>query len=209
MCGGSHARLVAALLGIGSIPACAGDPTPPPPAPPLKRVYPRVCGGSPALSSAADVAAGLSPRVRGIRGEWFAVRPYARSIPACAGDPGERLDALVRRGVYPRVCGGSTKEELNAAWGNGLSPRVRGIPQAAPKRREQVGSIPACAGDPPRPRNSKRQFRVYPRVCGGSTTVFQAVVVDGGLSPRVRGIRLRLCSPRRSWRSIPACAGDP
>ena len=71
----------------GSIPACAGEPSP------AGRnwrplwVYPRVCGGTLCGQLACVIAHGLSPRVRG--------EPLADAPPEkCAG-------------VYPRVCGGT------------------------------------------------------------------------------------------------------
>ena len=49
----------------GSIPACAGEPIWRPPKSRLAKVYPRVCGGTPACTRASTCAWGLSPRVRG------------------------------------------------------------------------------------------------------------------------------------------------
>ena len=50
---------------------------------------------------------------------------------------------------------------------------------------------------------------VYPRVCGGTGTSVAWPIAAQGLSPRVRG---NLCScvyVRGTFRSIPACAGEP
>ena len=90
-----------------SIPACAGEP----PAPPLRavcrRVYPRVCGGTPRAASSRSIRWGLSPRVRGNR--W--ARPLRTmcewSIPACAGEPLATGLMPQPARVYPRVCGGT------------------------------------------------------------------------------------------------------
>ena len=51
--------------GIGSIPACAGEPRQPGVVPRLAPVYPRVCGGTDKLPDGPDGGLGLSPRVRG------------------------------------------------------------------------------------------------------------------------------------------------
>ena len=50
---------------------------------------------------------------------------------------------------------------------------------------------------------------VYPRVCGGTSSIRRLILRYMGLSPRVRGNRPR--SSQLAWasRSIPACAGEP
>ena len=111
---------------------------------------------------------GLSPRVRGNQTPRYPGRLPRRSIPACAGEPGQfhRPSCLSR--VYPRVCGGTV---LSAACQNGpegLSPRVRGnlntdLIHIIPKR-----SIPACAGEPCVGEVVYLAAGVYPRVCGGT-----------------------------------------
>ena len=59
-------RLRAALRRTaGSIPACAGEPSPHAPRPAATAVYPRVCGGTAGYRLGAIGRGGLSPRVRG------------------------------------------------------------------------------------------------------------------------------------------------
>ena len=48
------------------------------------------------------------------------------SIPACAGEPWAGAESSAARGVYPRVCGGTTGTAPTDDNGGGLSPRVRG-----------------------------------------------------------------------------------
>ena len=73
-----------------SIPACAGEPCSGEGRCRLRRVYPRVCGGTTPETDRAKYVGGLSPRVRGnhllglSRGQLQACQ---RSIPACAGEP--------------------------------------------------------------------------------------------------------------------------
>ena len=108
----------------GSIPACAGQPSPPSCRRLARGVYPRVCGATRSIGKVTRPFKGLSPRVRGnlslrihtpamglsprVRGNH---RPLARhiprpgSIPACAGQPGVHTGWLHGKGVYPRVCG--------------------------------------------------------------------------------------------------------
>ena len=133
---------------VRSIPACAGEPVGDGAVDSVGQVYPRVCGGTSALSSIADKVLGLSPRVRGnhiacLTGEYF-----ARSIPACAGEPtGSAVGARSGR-VYPRVCGGTEVMAGGHRRAEGLSPRVRGNQETSIQQSQWAGSIPACAGEP-------------------------------------------------------------
>ena len=72
-----------------------------------------------------------------------------RSIPACAGEPAPRIHALFEPRVYPRVCGGTAMNGSPCDHATGLSPRVRGNHQLAKRAGRELGSIPACAGEPP------------------------------------------------------------
>ena len=193
---------------LRSIPACAGEAPLPLSIPPRRRVYPRVCGGSPRRHFLGGAAFGLSPRVRGKR-RWSASgKPSGRSIPACAGEaPLHReLESIAQ--VYPRVCGGSAAAAGLHQGGGGLSPRVRGKPPARRAAAGFLGSIPACAGEAARRSQGGVLLKVYPRVCGGSRPASQRKGGKGGLSPRVRGKRRPAGESRRRGRSIPACAGE-
>ena len=95
------------------------------------------------------------------------------------------------------------------SWPRGLSPRVRGNLDPQPGDEVSQGSIPACAGEPTGMVPAPVQVRVYPRVCGGTDSCQRRYHDPGGLSPRVRGNRVRLQTPRIRLGSIPACAGEP
>ena len=112
--------------GIGSIPACAGEPSSASTIPCAMAVYPRVCGGTVALQAVVERRLGLSPRVRGNRQQWRRRAYDAGSIPACAGEPTTSAGALPSASVYPRVCGGTAVSPPSAPHSHGLSPRVRG-----------------------------------------------------------------------------------
>ncbi|CAI8736319.1 protein of unknown function [Methylococcus capsulatus] len=192
-----------------SIPACAGEPMAGFLRFSLLWVYPRVCGG--ALTSTPHVvwSRGLSPRVRGSRGFGHADKVLKGSIPACAGEPALRLRRGYRRWVYPRVCGGACAFCLHMSDSWGLSPRVRGSHLGAARDRAQLGSIPACAGEPVQLRCSSSQQAVYPRVCGGAVAWRNQAIGDEGLSPRVRGSLIMAKASVWVIGSIPACAGEP
>ena len=162
----------------GSIPACAGEPRTPSDRCPPGRVYPRVCGGTLHFDMDMVYLSGLSPRVRGNPRSLLAGTQMPGSIPACAGEPSLHERAPECPGVYPRVCGGTMRTIHDACANQGLSPRVRGNRNSPAMGSISCGSIPACAGEPPRYRFSARSTRVYPRVCGG-TTLSLAIAVNG------------------------------
>ena len=93
--------------GAGSIPACAGEPTPPCSLIKTGRVYPRVCGGTPIGQVVTRPDLGLSPRVRGNRRFLGRRLCLLGSIPACAGEPLMYTVPTAAFSVYPRVCGGT------------------------------------------------------------------------------------------------------
>ena len=192
-----------------SIPACAGEPGASNPPAPLRRVYPRVCGGTPPSSASISVARGLSPRVRGNLVRLAKSAGWMGSIPACAGEPAASSGSSSCRAVYPRVCGGTSSRYDDHPAFFGLSPRVRGN-LAPPRPASTAGrSIPACAGEPHPFGDRPALEKVYPRVCGGTHELCNFSARQDGLSPRVRGnLAGAIGNPRRVG-SIPACAGEP
>ena len=209
----------------GSIPACAGQPGDGHDDLSPAQVYPRVCGAAHYGRHRPAVGQGLSPRVRGSHGPRFeqaapvGLSPRVRgsrpdvpsdamaggSIPACAGQPHQTFDTLLGTKVYPRVCGAADPHVSGTVAGTGLSPRVRGSRLTAVALPVGDGSIPACAGQPPRQVNPRRVHEVYPRVCGAAELERRKLVVEG-LSPRVRGshaaFRFGYGSPRAQPPSV-------
>ena len=131
------------------------------------------------------------------------------SIPACAGEPTPGAVFRERPEVYPRVCGGTARIQLERAHDRGLSPRVRGNPVWEDDATTPGGSIPACAGEPVRSRSRPIRSTVYPRVCGGTGCPAPSAASRRGLSPRVRGNHASPALGNLGGRSIPACAGEP
>ena len=132
-----------------------------------------------------------------------------RSIPAHAGEPcGDRARRLPAV-VYPRACGGTSQETTPASPGVGLSPRMRGNHRGRARAVRRLRSIPAHAGEPRRGRSRRRPVRVYPRACGGTSSLSMFAHSIAGLSPRMRGNPLSCCSTTERWGSIPAHAGEP
>ena len=145
---GNRRRAVYPDLRLGSIPACAGEPSLGPGKNTRCQVYPRVCGGTVIELFGGFAYEGLSPRVRGNRDLHQCARASTR--------------------VYPRVCGGTQVVSHISALSAGLSPRVRGNRGKGRTRNGRLGSIPACAGEPVSSWRTVRIIRVYPRVCGGT-----------------------------------------
>ena len=148
---GNHFLQALCVSHCGSIPACAGEPHCPYTSVCPLGVYPRVCGGTNVSLSARTNGKGLSPRVRGNHSLTDGDTYWYRSIPACAGEPLPRVFLDLPMWVYPRVCGGTAMTWRWRSSGRGLSPRVRGNRSKCSGRQGNLGSIPACAGEPPAP----------------------------------------------------------
>ena len=84
---GNRANNPDILQGVGSIPACAGEPADPAAAISDDQVYPRVCGGTRGRVLRCKGVRGLSPRVRGNLRRLLVHGLPVGSIPACAGEP--------------------------------------------------------------------------------------------------------------------------
>ena len=175
--------------GAGSIPASAGNPAAAAGKAGLAGVHPRERGESLRTRRTSKLDYGPSPRARGI--PWRTRRAGRGSW------------------VHPRERG----ESSSAAWmrttRSGPSPRARGIRLLRGADSELLGSIPASAGNPragwPRPRRGW----VHPRERGESVDNTVQAVLDGGPSPRARGIPGHGAADVRGRRSIPASAGNP
>ena len=172
-----------------SIPACAGEPDGRGRLCPVAKVYPRLCGGTMVLEYVRLSGMGLSPPVRGnpylIRSRLAKVR----SIPACAGEPSLAARSMERARVYPRLCGGTGDDGVGMGFEEGLSPPVRGNLHPCVDAVDALGSIPACAGEPIVGAPRWGVDKVYPRLCGGTTTGTSKTTPAPGLSPPVRGNR--------------------
>ena len=112
------------------------------------------------------VRAGLSPRVRGVAVERPGLPGAVGFIPACAGSGTPRSSPMHAGTVYPRVCGEWVRSVLALSVTYGLSPRVRGGGTAQPRRVNDLGFIPACAGRSEHYYGHRPRDTVYPRVCG-------------------------------------------
>ena len=153
----------------GSISACAEAPENDYVDFSLERVYLRVCGGTIDMMLSSAVPVGLSPRVRRHLSLVGRHHPQGGSISACAEAPEPRGRARLYGGVYLRVCGGTSSLMWITYSSGGLSPRVRRHPSSVRCWLVLIGSISACAEAPGRVARFEVGWRVYLRVCGGTS----------------------------------------
>ena len=172
-------------------------------------VYPRACGGTAFWGDEYTPMGGLSPRLRGNPSRVGAADSPSRSIPAPAGEPIQRINVSNHRRVYPRACGGTKLKKEGKRVKVGLSPRLRGNRHRADAGCHPDRSIPAPAGEPPYRQAALVSSSVYPRACGGTYLGLSGVMIDTGLSPRLRGNLPPRHVRRHHFRSIPAPAGEP
>ena len=196
-------------LGLGSIPAGAGNPPSPRRTASASRVHPRGCGESVGGANPDVPGFGPSPRVRGIHQQVRRGLDHLRSIPAGAGNPPCHPARSTAFRVHPRGCGESGGGEIGSVGCRGPSPRVRGILQVDRAQAAYRGSIPAGAGNPSCRSILNAAAWVHPRGCGESEHNLTPQAAAHGPSPRVRGIHARAGLLRGLSRSIPAGAGNP
>ena len=186
---GSRVEPAGGRRGERSIPAWAGEPSPP--APPLRppRVHPRVGGGASTLDRRGFLSHGPSPRGRGSLNRSCSRRTTTT--------------------VHPRVGGGATDTRVHRATEAGPSPRGRGSLHLPLRGTAQRRSIPAWAGEPLAATGFDPMHEVHPRVGGGASVRHVCDALLYGPSPRGRGSRDARLADGGHLGSIPAWAGEP
>ena len=165
---GSPARPVQYIIGLGSIPARAGEPVAAWLLEAEHRVHPRASGGAPPMTSGAACRAGPSPRER---------------------EPSSRKTLRENPRVHPRASGGAQDQRPHAFLLAGPSPRERGSRQELRRQPVRLGSIPARAGEPHVCPRGHTRSRVHPRASGGADWPRSGRFPGRGPSPRERGSR--------------------
>ena len=134
------------MLGMGIIPAHAGNTV-------LRQLllvrsgdHPRACGEHPETFEKAYRKQGSSPRMRGTRsrGDW------------CGGTAGD----------HPRACGEHRRYGGGELRREGSSPRMRGTPQSLGDLWRVAGIIPAHAGNTNVDTFQTLDSGDHPRACG-------------------------------------------
>ena len=191
------------------IPAPAGHPQQASSALPVAWGHPRTCGASVARSSGLPLHIGSSPHLRGIRLVPWALRDFARVIPAPAGHP---RSGVCRHGGcpgHPRTCGASSNSRRASLMMRGSSPHLRGIPNMNSKKSMRGRVIPAPAGHPLLPWRRRSAPQGHPRTCGASGGVAAMLDYLDGSSPHLRGIPVFIIITAPHFWVIPAPAGHP
>ena len=108
-------------------------------------------------------------------------------IPACAGNTSQRSHPKARSRDHPRVRGEHTVKNKPDGTSQGSSPRARGTHKHIERKRNNVGIIPACAGNTVFPNIGGFCYRDHPRVRGEHDVPCPPATVRQGSSPRARG----------------------
>ena len=109
---------------------------------------------------------------------------------------------------HPRVCGEHIDPNNTEADPVGSSPRVRGTRRLLLQHVDELGIIPARAGNTFEGVDGDIMVEDHPRVCGEHLPFRKRCSIPPGSSPRVRGTQSH--QKLRGWQDgiIPACAGN-
>ena len=151
---------------------------------------------------------GLSPHTRGKLSHPPMPNRVNGSIPAYAGETSQSGNRRCYARVYPRIRGGNLLNDLVSGFSGGLSPHTRGKQNLRMYVLEEVGSIPAYAGETRCPCMAASLTGVYPRIRGGNPTPSHSIRSSRGLSPHTRGKLLDSPMDVTFCGSIPAYAGE-
>ena len=126
-----HARGSPNALGggtnvTGSIPACAGKPSPNAGTRTRGWVHPRMRGEAAGVGSHSLMGEGPSPHARGSRAKSSVTNTAPGSIPACAGKPDNLARMVWLMGVHPRMRGEAWRSRWRSRHPPGPSPHARG-----------------------------------------------------------------------------------
>ena len=110
--------------------------------------------------------------------------------------------------VYPRVYGECAVQNDMPVRSHGLSPRIRGMPNAQLEHTRSARFIPAYTGNALSPRVLSMCRPVYPRVYGECPTCLKEDSEPYGLSPRIRGMLTFAIRDNAVYRFIPAYTGN-
>ena len=174
-------------LGLGIIPAHAGNTCDRLDNDIGHRDHPRACGEHPWITGVSDVSRGSSPRMRGTR---VKVTQHGRGvgiIPAHAGNTPAQAASAGPAEDHPRACGEHDYAAGSDGKGLGSSPRMRGTLGPPQRVRRRQGIIPAHAGNTMKWHYFTVKDEDHPRACGEHfDCVFLGLGVQGS-SPRMRG----------------------
>ena len=225
---GKRSRARESMIGLSSIPACAGKTghlgaggasisfNPRVCAGKTLRAgsftrftsfNPRVCGENHIKSVTRDASIPQPPRVRGKLCPLSRSATEGPSTPACAGKTARVAGKALTITLNPRVCGENLMS-WRAPWRQKPQPpRVRGKPELGWLRLIKHSSTPACAGKTWPGARRRAASSLNPRVCGENQLRYWRRDLLIPQPPRVRGKLLPTSRLRPTKPSTPACAG--
>ena len=124
-------------------------------------------GGDCQLSSRMIGCQGPSPRGRGRRLRLLPSPIAVGTIPAWAGETMRLAIRASPKRDHPRVGGGDTNWSMSIWCLRGPSPRGRGRPSLRSQQGDNLGTIPAWAGETHQASRFQASCRDHPRVGGG------------------------------------------
>ncbi len=170
--------------------------------------HPRACGEHLADSSHSDSLMGSSPRLRGTHVDGFPVVFDRGIIPALAGNTAKPRRSWSYSWDHPRACGEHSVSVSNADRFRGSSPRLRGTLAGLLLIRQNLGIIPALAGNTRRFGRRLWGWRDHPRACGEHSMQETVGALSLGSSPRLRGTLVGVQPAVPHGGIIPALAGN-
>ena len=192
----------------GIIPAHAGNTPPLTLRRPTTRDHPRACGEHRTTSRRTCIRRGSSPRMRGTQDRRVHDLGNVGIIPAHAGNtPCLRYSRMPYRD-HPRACGEHVMWVIVYPHRPGSSPRMRGTPYTDGADLNQLGIIPAHAGNTPCTIRPALGCGDHPRACGEHMSEQEFYAHATGSSPRMRGTRIPEPLGYRRDGIIPAHAGN-
>ncbi len=205
---GTH-RLVSRLRAhLGLIPARAGNTASSGAGGAALRAHPRSRGEHLGDKEVAPLHLGLSPLARGTLSDLMEKPAWTGLIPARAGNTHRRMRGATRLWAHPRSRGEHHYKRHMALFPVGSSPLARGTPLTLWALCQNLGLIPARAGNTLISRGPCRCRRAHPRSRGEHCHVMPAAVRQKGSSPLARGTRYISWAGPRRYGLIPARAGN-
>ena len=190
------------------IPARAGNTTARPAATRLRTVHPRSRGEHRRDLVGRIRVVGSSPLARGTPDHGVGASLRGRFIPARAGNTGSPWSHPSPRTVHPRSRGEHPVSRSRTAVIAGSSPLARGTRHDVGRNPDEVRFIPARAGNTSEISTSASSRPVHPRSRGEHKIPHSHRATPSGSSPLARGTRDARCPWKRSYRFIPARAGN-
>ena len=195
-------------VGVGTIPARAGETRTGASSLGRVRDHPRSRGGNRDLSNCSDYDEGPSPLARGKRKLLRCAASIPGTIPARAGETVSAQIHQHRARDHPRSRGGNSPGRLLPRIISGPSPLARGKQRYAAIRTGAMGTIPARAGETVPALSGASAEWDHPRSRGGNSTCDNEHTSASGPSPLARG-KPKAARLRRGRRgTIPARAGE-